>query len=368
MPLYMDFHKIAGLTMEDVRKAHLADVFVQEKYGVKYHQFWLNQEAGTIFCLTEGPDMETCAMVHRLAHGNVACAMTEVQPGYYKIFMGEGHELDDGIVRNRDGSTDLGYRTIITVKLVQRINPNASEVLQQFPTSGGLRKIVLRMIDEFNGRELNLPGDDVLIGVFNDASQAARCARNIQKALLSLPEACFSIGLSAGQPVTGNGEFFTKALALARHLCLITGENQICVSALVKDLCKNDELTDQKPLIRSVTSYEEHFVSELMTLIQGNLSNESFSLDTLCQDMGVSRPQLYRRIRALTGRSPNDLLRDLRMDKAFNLLKRKTGNISEISLEVGYQNPSYFARCFTRKFGCSPSRFVGLSNHIHTPA
>ena len=364
----MDFHKIAGLTIEDVKKAHIADLAVQEKYGVKYHQFWLNQEAGTIFCLTEGPDMETCAMVHRLAHGNVACAMTEVQPGYYKIFMGEGHDLDHGIVRNRDGSADLGYRTIIAVNLLHRINPNASEDPQQFPASGRLRKIVLQKIDEFNGRELNQPGDEVLLGVFNDASQAARCARNIQKALLATAEVCFSIGLSAGQPVTGNGEFFTKALALAHDLSLITRENQISVSALVKDLCKNDELTDQKPLIRSVTSYEEHFVSELMTLIKRNLSNESFSIDTLCHDMGISRPQLYRRITALTGRSPNDLLRDLRMDKAFNLLKRKTGNISQISLEVGYQNPSYFARCFTRKFGCSPSRFVGLSNHIHTPA
>ena len=364
----MDFHKIAGLTMEDVRKAHLADLAVQEKYGVKYHQFWLNQEAGTIFCLTEGPDMETCAMVHRLAHGNVACAMTEVQPGYYKIFMGEGHQVDHGIVRNPDGSMDLGYRSIMAVKLQQRINPNASEDVQQFNSTGGLAKMIFQKIDQFNGRELKWPVDDSIVGVFNDAAHAAVCARNIREALLATPEISFSIGLSAGQPVTANGEFFTKALALAHDISLIASKNQICVSSLVRDLCKNDELTDQAPLIRSLTSSEEHFVSQLMALIEQNLSSESFSIDTLCHDMGVSRPQFYRKIKTLTGRSPNDLLRDLRMDKAFTLLKRKTGNISEISLEVGYQNPSYFARCFTQKFGCPPSRFLELNGHINASA
>ncbi len=118
MPLYMDFHKISGITIEDVKKAHMADLSVQERYGVKYHQFWLNQKEGTIFCLTEGPDMETCEMVHRLAHGNVACAMTEVKPGYYKAFMGEGHQIDHGIVRNEDGSMDLGYRSILIVQVL----------------------------------------------------------------------------------------------------------------------------------------------------------------------------------------------------------------------------------------------------------
>ena len=89
MPLFMDFHKFDSITIAEVATAHLADQTVQDKYGVKYHQFWVNQDAGTAFCLTEGPDARTCEMVHQIAHGNVACAMTEVEPGHFKILMGE---------------------------------------------------------------------------------------------------------------------------------------------------------------------------------------------------------------------------------------------------------------------------------------
>jgi len=59
MPLYMDIHKSAEITIEDVKKAHVADKSIQDRYGVKYHQFWVNKEAGMVFCLCEGPDKET---------------------------------------------------------------------------------------------------------------------------------------------------------------------------------------------------------------------------------------------------------------------------------------------------------------------
>ena len=352
----MDFHKIAGLTIEDVKKAHMADLSVQEKYGVKYHQFWLNQEAGTIFCLTEGPDMKTCEMVHRLAHGNIACAMTEVEPGYYKIFMGEGHKVDHGIVRNKDGSMDLGYRSILVVVAHEVTKADETEGLPKRLNSQWARHLVLQKIDEYNGRHAKWINDDSIVGVFNDPTQAVRCARNMQQALLeNNPKVAFRAGLSAGQPVTEDGEFFTNALKLARRISHVATENQIVVSSLAKHLCDEDQLGNKDPLIKSLNRSEEEFVTSLMHITEDNLSNETFTINNLCHELGVSRPQLYRKITSLTGRSPNDLLRDLRMDRALTLLKRKTGNISEIALEVGYSSPSYFTRCFAKKFGCTPS-------------
>ena len=354
----MDFHKIAGLTIEDVRKAHLADLAVQVQYGVKYHQFWLNQEAGTIFCLTEGPDMKTCEMVHRLAHGNVACAMTEVEPGYYKIFMGEQHHVDHGIVRNGDGSMDLGYRSIL-VAVVQPSQANGSADIPGVHVPIAARKLVTQKIEECKGRHLKPPGNDSLIGVFDNAVLALHCARHIRKTLLeNNPQVIFRVGLSAGQPVTENGEFFTTALTLARRLSLLAMENEILVSSLADDLCRDESVADEEPFVRSLTAADEAFLTKLLHITEGKLSNETFTIDNLCEDMGVSRPQLYRKITKLTGRSPNDLLRDLRMDKALTLLKRRSGNISEIAFEVGYNNPSYFTRCFAKKFGYTPSRFA----------
>ena len=352
----MDFHKIAGITIEDVKKAHMADLSVQEKYGVKYHQFWVNQEAGTIFCLTEGPDMETCEMVHRLAHGNVACAMTEVEPGYYKVFMGEGHKVDHGIVRNKDGSMDLGYRSILVVVVHEVTKANGFEDPGKPLHSQWARQVVQQKIDEYNGRLVKWVNDDSIVGVFNDPTQAVRCARNMQQTLVgSNREVAFRAGLSAGQPVTEDGEFFTNALKLAHRISHVATENQIVVSSLARHLCNEEQLGDNDKFIKYLTPAEEEFVASLLEITEGNLSNETFTIDKLCHELGVSRPQLYRKITTLAGRSPNDLLRDLRMDRALALLKSKTRNISEIALEVGYSSPSYFTRCFAKKFGCTPS-------------
>ena len=352
MPLYMDFHKFAGVTIEEVKKAHMADLAVQEKYGVKYHQFWVNQEAGTIFCLTEGPDMETCEMVHRLAHGNVACAMTEVEPGYYKVFMGEGHRIDHGIVRNNDGSMDQGYRSILAVLVQPVTTPDAAT--RQLSNSAG--QLVVQKFNEFNGRQLLRSADERYIGVFNDVTRAVACARNIRNGLLDhYPGVLFRAGLSTGQPVTEDGQFFTKALAVASRLSAIAREKQVLLCSLTAVLRGAEDVAGDDPSISALTSSEEEFATSLMVVAEGNLSSETFTIDSLCRELGVSRPRLYRKVTSLTGRSPNDLLKDLRMERALTLLKRKTGNISEIALEVGYSNPSYFARCFARKFGCSPS-------------
>src|SRR4051812_17122663 len=74
MPLYMDVHKQLpeGTTAADVAGAHAADVATQEKYGVNYLKYWVDDKDGKVFCLVEAPDAETAATVHREAHGLVA--------------------------------------------------------------------------------------------------------------------------------------------------------------------------------------------------------------------------------------------------------------------------------------------------------
>jgi AraC-like DNA-binding protein len=71
----------------------------------------------------------------------------------------------------------------------------------------------------------------------------------------------------------------------------------------------------------------------------------------------MSRPQLYRKIHALTGKSPHELLENARLARAVTLLEDETRNISEVSLELGYTNPSYFSKIFQLRYGCTPSHF-----------
>jgi AraC-like DNA-binding protein len=358
MPLFMDFHKIENITIDDVLKAHMADLAVQEKYGVKYHQFWVNQMEGTVFCLTEGPDAKTCELVHQMAHGNIACAITEVQPGFFELFMGDEHRVDHGMVKKEDGTIDLGYRSVLVASVRGITTARHSKDLHLLQVPTWAKKIVSDCVSRFQGRQVEWEVDDTLIGVFNESTEAVQCAVQIQQLLRANQHespVIFKIGISADQPVTKEGEFFKKAIKLAHRLCTTADDNQIVVSSLVKRL-----LNSRADLVgmKFLDLPEEEFVSQLLEITDRHLSDNRFSIDQLCRDIGISRPQLYRKITTLTGRAPNNFLRDIRLEKAYALLKQKTHNIAQVALEVGYSNPSYFSKCFAQKFGCMPSELM----------
>lgn len=82
MALYMDVHSVTGaVSLNDVAKAHAADLATQAKYGVDYKRYWVDQKGGKIFCLVEAPDAETAKRVHREAHGLVTEEIYEVNEG-----------------------------------------------------------------------------------------------------------------------------------------------------------------------------------------------------------------------------------------------------------------------------------------------
>jgi AraC-like DNA-binding protein len=355
MPLYMDFHKFPRITIEEAKRAHYADERIQQDYGVRYHQFWVNEEAGNLFCLVEGPDIVTVESVHRIAHGHIACAIVEVDPGYYSLIMGNNFRIDQGLVYHDSGVIDLGYRFISVVSIRCRPSENGSQGHQQATATA--RESALREISTHGGRVVKATGDDSLISVFNSPDLALQSARAVQRSLGRIEDSVsFSIGLSAGQPVTANNEFIEETIRLSKRLGKVAGEGCIVVSSLFDELCSEALLEKGKEKIKSLNAGEEGFLTELFCIIDAELANENFTIESLVRTAGVSRAQLYRKIRGLTGKAPNIFLRGLRLEKAWSLLKRKTGNISEVAFEVGFSNPSYFAKCFAKKFGCLPSR------------
>ena len=154
MPLYMDIHFVNEVSVEDTRKAHLADLAVQEKYGVKYLQYWFNEKAGTIFCLMEAPDKESCAATHREANGISACQIVEVEGGLYDIFMGENQKLDHGLVRHEDGMIDTGNRYILTLDILANTQISETVEYDQLKLPKQSKKKSLEIIDECNGKEV----------------------------------------------------------------------------------------------------------------------------------------------------------------------------------------------------------------------
>jgi hypothetical protein len=82
MPLYMDVHTIdGGVSVDDVAKAHIADLQTQTAYDVKYLRYWVNEDQGKVFCLVEAPSATAANTVHREAHGLVADDVFQVQEG-----------------------------------------------------------------------------------------------------------------------------------------------------------------------------------------------------------------------------------------------------------------------------------------------
>jgi hypothetical protein len=83
MPLYMDIHRLGdGVTLDAVATAHARDLEIQDRYGVDYRHYWVDEDEGNVFCLVEAPDADTAATVHREAHGLVADEIHEVLEGH----------------------------------------------------------------------------------------------------------------------------------------------------------------------------------------------------------------------------------------------------------------------------------------------
>jgi signal transduction histidine kinase/AraC-like DNA-binding protein/CheY-like chemotaxis protein/ABC-type xylose transport system substrate-binding protein len=108
-------------------------------------------------------------------------------------------------------------------------------------------------------------------------------------------------------------------------------------------------------------SLDKKFLNDFAGIVEKNIANESFSIDDICQLIGVSRIQLYRKIRALLGCTVNDYILNRRLKKATYLLNNESLTIAEITYAVGFSSPNYFSTAFKAKYGCSPREFKKIN-------
>ncbi len=108
---------------------------------------------------------------------------------------------------------------------------------------------------------------------------------------------------------------------------------------------------------KNITSADRKFLTDTVRIIKENLSDPALSVEILAKNLAVSRQLLYKKLVSLVGESPNEFIRRIRLNKSLKLIEYKSANISEIALEVGFSNPSYFAECFKKQFGVLPSQY-----------
>lgn len=119
-----------------------------------------------------------------------------------------------------------------------------------------------------------------------------------------------------------------------------------------------DPLSEEgKVEANSISASDEQLIKKALDMVEKNLSNPEYSIEDLSRDMCMSRATLYRKITSITGSSPSDFVKNVRLRKAAELLKEGGLSIAEIADKVGFNTPSYFTKSFKKLFGVLPTQY-----------
>jgi len=133
------------------------------------------------------------------------------------------------------------------------------------------------------------------------------------------------------------------------------------ISALIEKQNKRQEIfrntIEVVPSEITVTSLDEKLMQKTLGLVEKNIENPDYSVDDLATDVGMSRGHLYRKLVAITGKSPVEFIRIIRLKRAAQLLKQSQLTVNEVAYMVGFNNPKYFRKYFKEEFGVSPSHY-----------
>ena len=111
----------------------------------------------------------------------------------------------------------------------------------------------------------------------------------------------------------------------------------------------------------TITSLDEQLVQKALECVERNMDNTEYSVEELSADLAMTRATLYRKLQGITGQTPKDFIRSIRLKRAAQLLRDSDLSVSEIADHVGFSTPRYFAKLFKETFGVLPSQYEGKS-------
>jgi AraC-like DNA-binding protein len=363
VPIYMDIHEVPGIEALDAANAHQKDMLIQHEYQCKCMTYWIDEPRGVVFCLIEAPDKSVVEEMHRHSHGLIPHKIIDVNNDLVESFLGRIHDPEEAVISNAGLKvfSDSAFRFLLVTDntdpvLLQHTlgSDKAGELMQKQNT------VIRKAVSKHGGREVEHAGKGFIVS-FSSAVKAISCALEMQNNLAGSDRAItgFKIGVNAGDPVSKSDSLFGDTIQLARQLCTIAGTDQVIVSNGVKDLLtRNYSETEQKNMI-SPTSQDESLIGSLFGRLEENWQDPDFGITQFCKKMAMSKSQLYRKTMSLWGLSPNQLLKEFRLDKARELLKTHQNNISQTTFDSGFTSPSYFTKCFKKKFGLLPANYLG---------
>ncbi len=363
-PIYMDRHDLPGVTARDVAEAHHADVKIQDKYNCHALTYWFDEERGNAFCLIEAPDKEAVKNMHDQAHGLVPHQLIEVDRNLVKAFLGR---IEDPVNPDADQPLALNesaFRVIMSTELKEAaLLKSKLGAAAFYDAVRFVKEAVQAKIEKHRGSIVGKIRESSLSS-FTQASAAVLCAMDIQAAITqhTIPgteiKLQLNIGLHAGTPVTDSPDIFGQTIQMAKQLSSLGPKGCIVASSLVGNMLKHDNVSVTSPILKILHPHDEKFINQLAGITEKSWHEPLFDIPYIVKELAVSKSQLYRKTIALTGYSPSDLIRDYRLEKAARLIIEMDGNVSEIAYQTGFTSPSYFSKCFRKRFGVLPSDYA----------
>lgn len=363
----MDRHDLAGVTAKDVAFAHQEDLNIQHKFGCKGITYWFDEANGSAFCLIEAPNINAVKEMHKHAHGLIPHHIIEVETKIVESFLGR---IQDPTPSNIDDSghlilNDSAFRAIMAIEVIDfdlidvRVGLDKSENIQQT-----YNRLLKEKLEQYNGRKIENVNEGSLVS-FASVSKAIDCALEIESIMNTIKtnlkiDLLARIGLSAGMPVTDDDDFFGETIQHTRRLCNIAQAGKIFASSKLTEYIPTSDLKELNKLdsLKVFKSSEEAFLKQLCEVTHSYWNDPVLTVQTFSVRMGMSKSQMYRKIVSLTGYSPNEFLNEYRLKNSLKLLRNFHGNISEIAYESGFSSPSYFTKCFHKRYGFLPSDFL----------
>ncbi len=359
MPIYMDSHNAPGVTARDIAEAHYRDVGIEKEFQCRCMTYWFDEGEGNVFCLIEAPTKEAVIQMHSQAHGLVPNEIIEVDQALVQSFLGRIKDPEKkSSTQVLNIFTDRAYRVAVIVKIIdgkllrlQLDDDSADKILLR------LNDVVVSKLRCFEGNRVEWEQDDLLFS-FTSAHNAMNFAKEVYDETADDANMLqLRICIDGGQPVTKNENLFGDTLTIVQALSWLTPAKTVSMTQAIRDQV-NHLLVNSGLPIRSLVPIEQDFLLALMRILQEFWNDPEFDNPQFCEAMSMSKPQLYRKSISVTGMSPNNLLRDYRLNQALKLLKKQSRNITETTFDTGFTTPSYFAKCFLKKFGIHPQTYL----------
>ena len=362
MPIYMDVHIVPGVKAKDVAEAHRKDLLHQDEHECKCMTYWIDEQRENIFCLIEAPNKEAVSEMHNKAHGLVPNKIIEVRSDLVESFLGRIYDPEDAKT-NGDGLkvfSDPSLRILLVTKITDPVllqhnlgTENANELLSRH------NEIIRNKVAEYGGREVEHSGTGFIVS-FDSASKAVSCALAIQKTMDECGCGRFQNCINAGEPVEKSNKLFGDTIQLAEHVCALVKQSQVGITSAVKELVSKDHFQTPGSNLVTISPNDESSLQLLFSKLEENWQDPEFNMTDYCKAMAMSKSQLYRTTVDLTGFSPNILLKEFRLEKAKELMKKRRYTISQITFDSGFTSPSYFTKCFKKKYGLLPMSYLDL--------